>query len=99
MIAGDSPEARGVGEIGITGTGAAVANAIFHATGKGYATYPSLPTSSSSKRAPLVVWNPQKCGNAHGAIQQLVNICRAMCGDYRDSEPALKQRNLCSYHV
>ena len=26
--------ARGIGEIGITGTGAAVANAIFHATGK-----------------------------------------------------------------
>ena len=30
----DSIGARGVGEIGITGTGAAVANAIFHATGK-----------------------------------------------------------------
>ena len=26
--------ARGVGEIGITGVGAAVANAVFHATGK-----------------------------------------------------------------
>ena len=26
--------ARGVGEIGITGTGAAIANAIFNATGK-----------------------------------------------------------------
>ena len=30
----DSLGARGIGEIGITGTGAAVANAIFHATGK-----------------------------------------------------------------
>jgi len=30
----DTLGARGVGEIGITGTGAAVANAIFHATGK-----------------------------------------------------------------
>ena len=30
----DSVGARGVGEIGITGTGAAVANAIFHATAK-----------------------------------------------------------------
>jgi xanthine dehydrogenase YagR molybdenum-binding subunit len=30
----DSLGARGVGEIGITGTGAAIANAIFHATGK-----------------------------------------------------------------
>ena len=26
--------ARGIGEIGITGTGAAIANAIYHATGK-----------------------------------------------------------------
>jgi xanthine dehydrogenase YagR molybdenum-binding subunit len=30
----DSVGARGVGEIGITGTGAAICNAIFHATGK-----------------------------------------------------------------
>ncbi len=30
----DSVGARGIGEIGITGTGAAVCNAIFHATGK-----------------------------------------------------------------
>ncbi len=30
----DSLGARGVGEIGITGTGAAISNAIFHATGK-----------------------------------------------------------------
>jgi xanthine dehydrogenase YagR molybdenum-binding subunit len=30
----DSLGARGIGEIGITGTGAAVANAVFHATGK-----------------------------------------------------------------
>ena len=30
----DSVGARGIGEIGITGTGAAIANAIFHATGK-----------------------------------------------------------------
>jgi xanthine dehydrogenase YagR molybdenum-binding subunit len=30
----DSLGVRGIGEIGITGTGAAIANAIFHATGK-----------------------------------------------------------------
>ncbi|HEX3822255.1 MAG TPA: xanthine dehydrogenase family protein molybdopterin-binding subunit [Candidatus Sulfotelmatobacter sp.] len=30
----DSLGARGIGEIGITGTGAAIANAVFHATGK-----------------------------------------------------------------
>jgi xanthine dehydrogenase YagR molybdenum-binding subunit len=29
----DSLGARGIGEIGITGTGAAIANAVFHATG------------------------------------------------------------------
>ena len=35
--------ARGVGEIGITGTGAAVANAIFHATGKRVRDLPITP--------------------------------------------------------
>ena len=30
----DSIGARGVGEIGITGTGSAICNAVFHATGK-----------------------------------------------------------------
>jgi len=30
----NSVGARGIGEIGITGTGAAISNAIFHATGK-----------------------------------------------------------------
>jgi xanthine dehydrogenase YagR molybdenum-binding subunit len=39
----DSVGARGVGEIGITGTGAAVANAIFHATGKRVRDLPITP--------------------------------------------------------
>ena len=49
----DSPDtkinslgARGIGEIGITGTGAAVANAIFHATGKRVRDCQSHPTNS-----------------------------------------------------
>jgi len=39
----DSIGARGVGEIGITGTGAAVANAIFHATGRRVRNLPITP--------------------------------------------------------
>jgi len=39
----DSLGARGIGEIGITGTGAAICNAIFHATGKRIR---DLPTTS-----------------------------------------------------
>jgi xanthine dehydrogenase YagR molybdenum-binding subunit len=39
----DSLGARGVGEIGITGTGAAIANAIFHATGKRIRDLPITP--------------------------------------------------------
>jgi xanthine dehydrogenase YagR molybdenum-binding subunit len=39
----DSVGARGIGEIGITGTGAAVANAIFHATGKRVRELPITP--------------------------------------------------------
>ena len=39
----DTLGARGVGEIGITGTGAAVANAIFHATGKRVLDVPITP--------------------------------------------------------
>ena len=39
----DTLGARGVGEIGITGTGAAVANAIFHATGKRVRDVPITP--------------------------------------------------------
>src|SRR5262249_39734597 len=35
--------ARGIGEIGITGTGAAIANAIFHATGKRVRDLPITP--------------------------------------------------------
>ncbi|HEY0795227.1 MAG TPA: xanthine dehydrogenase family protein molybdopterin-binding subunit [Acidisarcina sp.] len=35
--------ARGIGEIGITGTGAAVANAIYHATGKRFRNAPITP--------------------------------------------------------
>ncbi|MDQ2832256.1 MAG: hypothetical protein M3Y50_00625 [Acidobacteriota bacterium] len=35
--------ARGVGEIGITGTAAAVANAIYNATGKRIRNYPITP--------------------------------------------------------
>lgn len=39
----DSLGARGIGEIGITGTGAAIANAIFHATGKRIRELPITP--------------------------------------------------------
>jgi xanthine dehydrogenase YagR molybdenum-binding subunit len=39
----DSVGARGVGEIGITGTGAAVANAVYHATGKRVRDLPITP--------------------------------------------------------
>lgn len=39
----DSLGVRGIGEIGITGTGAAVANAIFHATGKRIRDLPITP--------------------------------------------------------
>jgi xanthine dehydrogenase YagR molybdenum-binding subunit len=39
----DSLGARGIGKIGITGTGAAVANAIFHATGKRIRELPITP--------------------------------------------------------
>ena len=39
----DSVGARGVGEIGITGTGAAICNAIFHATGKRVRDLPISP--------------------------------------------------------
>jgi xanthine dehydrogenase YagR molybdenum-binding subunit len=39
----DSMGARGIGEIGITGTGAAIANAIFHATGKRVRDLPITP--------------------------------------------------------
>jgi xanthine dehydrogenase YagR molybdenum-binding subunit len=39
----DSLGARGIGEIGITGTGAAVANAVFHATGKRVRDLPITP--------------------------------------------------------
>lgn len=35
--------ARGIGEIGITGAGAAIANAIFHATGKRVRDLPITP--------------------------------------------------------
>jgi len=35
--------ARGIGEIGITGTGAAIANAIYHATGKRVRNLPITP--------------------------------------------------------
>jgi xanthine dehydrogenase YagR molybdenum-binding subunit len=44
----DSVGARGVGEIGITGTGAAVANAIFHATGKRVRDLPITPDKLAS---------------------------------------------------
>jgi xanthine dehydrogenase YagR molybdenum-binding subunit len=39
----NSVGARGIGEIGITGTGAAIANAIFHATGKRVRDLPITP--------------------------------------------------------
>jgi xanthine dehydrogenase YagR molybdenum-binding subunit len=39
----DSVGARGIGEIGITGTGAAICNAIFHATGKRVRDLPVTP--------------------------------------------------------
>ncbi|HTU33011.1 MAG TPA: xanthine dehydrogenase family protein molybdopterin-binding subunit [Candidatus Acidoferrum sp.] len=39
----DSYGARGIGEIGITGTGAAIANAVFHATGRRVRDVPITP--------------------------------------------------------
>lgn len=39
----DSMVARGIGEIGITGTGTAIANAIYHATGKRVRDLPITP--------------------------------------------------------
>lgn len=39
----DSMGARGIGEIGITGTGAAIANAIFHVIGKRVRDLPITP--------------------------------------------------------
>lgn len=39
----DSIGARGIGEIGITGTGAAIANAVFHATGRRVRELPITP--------------------------------------------------------
>lgn len=39
----DTLGARGIGEIGITGTGAAIANAVFHATGKRVRELPITP--------------------------------------------------------
>jgi xanthine dehydrogenase YagR molybdenum-binding subunit len=39
----DSLGARGIGEIGITGTGAAIANAVFHATGRRVRDLPITP--------------------------------------------------------
>jgi xanthine dehydrogenase YagR molybdenum-binding subunit len=39
----DALGARGIGEIGITGAGAAVANAIYHATGKRVRDLPITP--------------------------------------------------------
>ncbi len=39
----DAPGARGIGEIGITKTGAAVANAVYHATGKRVRDLPITP--------------------------------------------------------
>ncbi len=39
----DSVGARGVGEIGITGTAAAISNAIYHATGKRIRNVPITP--------------------------------------------------------
>ena len=39
----DSLGARGIGEIGITGTGAAIANAVYHATGKRIRQLPITP--------------------------------------------------------
>jgi xanthine dehydrogenase YagR molybdenum-binding subunit len=39
----DALGARGIGEIGITGTGAAIANAVFHATGKRVRDLPITP--------------------------------------------------------
>lgn len=39
----DTIGARGIGEIGITGTGAAIANAIYHATGKRIRDLPITP--------------------------------------------------------
>jgi xanthine dehydrogenase YagR molybdenum-binding subunit len=39
----DSLGARGIGEIGITGTGPAIANAAYHATGKRVRDLPITP--------------------------------------------------------
>lgn len=39
----DPLAARGIGEIGITGTGAAIANAIYHATGERVCDLPITP--------------------------------------------------------
>jgi xanthine dehydrogenase YagR molybdenum-binding subunit len=39
----DSLGVRGIGEIGITGTGAAIANAVYHATGKRVRDLPITP--------------------------------------------------------
>ncbi|HST79472.1 MAG TPA: hypothetical protein VLN58_13380 [Verrucomicrobiae bacterium] len=39
----DSMGARGIGKIGITGTGAAIANAIYHATAKRVRDLPITP--------------------------------------------------------
>jgi xanthine dehydrogenase YagR molybdenum-binding subunit len=39
--------AKGIGETGITGVAAAIANAVYNATGKRIRIYPSLRTSSS----------------------------------------------------
>jgi xanthine dehydrogenase YagR molybdenum-binding subunit len=39
----DSLGVRGIGEIGITGTGAAIVNAIYHATGKRVRELPVTP--------------------------------------------------------
>jgi xanthine dehydrogenase YagR molybdenum-binding subunit len=41
--------ARGIGEIGITGTGAAIANAVFHATGKRVRDLPITPDKLSGR--------------------------------------------------
>ena len=45
--------AKGVGELGIVGTSAAIANAIFHATGKRIRDCPSPSTSSSNLRSSI----------------------------------------------
>ncbi len=45
--------AKGIGEIGITGLAAAIANAVYHATGRASATCPSRPTSCCDAWAEL----------------------------------------------